>query len=79
MAALRNKTIQAAGLDVFWNEPNINPEWMSVPNVTLFPHVGSGTVHTRNGMGQLLADNLIACAKGTPPKTPVDETPFKGW
>ena len=79
IAALRNNTIQAAGLDVFWNEPNINPEWMSVPNVTLFPHVGSGTIHTRNGMGQLLADNLIACAKGTAPKTPVDETPFKGW
>ena len=54
MAALRNKTIQAAGLDVFWNEPNVNPEWMTVPNVTLFPHVGSASQHTRNGMGQLL-------------------------
>ena len=79
MAALRDHTIQAAGLDVYWNEPNINPEWMSVPNVTLFPHLGSSTIHTRTGMGQLLADNLTAFAKGTAPKTPVVETPFKGW
>ncbi len=79
MAALRNKTIQAAGLDVFWNEPTINPEWMSVPNVTLFPHVGSASVYTRDGMGQLVVDNLVAFAKGEAPKTPVAETPFKGW
>ena len=79
MAALRSKTIQAAGLDVFWNEPDINPEWMAVPNLTLFPHVGSASIYTRNGMGQLLVDNLVAFAKGTAPKTPVDETPFKGW
>lgn len=79
MAALRNGTIQAAGLDVFWGEPNINPEWMDVPNVTLFPHVGSASVHTRDGMGQLTVDNLVAYAKGGAPKTPVAETPFKGW
>lgn len=79
MAALRQGTIQAAGLDVFWNEPKINPEWLSVPNVTLLPHVGSASVHTRNGMGQLTVDNLVAFAKGTPPKTPVAETPFKAW
>ena len=79
MAALRNGTIEAAGLDVFWNEPNINPEWLSVPNVTLLPHVGSASIHTRNGMGQLTADNLVAYTKGAVPKTPVAETPFKGW
>lgn len=79
MAALRNGTIQAAGLDVFWNEPNINPEWMSVPNVTLLPHVGSASQYTRNQMGQLTVDNLVAFAEGKAPKTPVDETPFKGW
>ncbi len=79
MAALRTGIIQAAGLDVFWNEPSINPEWMTVPNVTLLPHVGSSSVHTRNGMGQLTVDNLLAYANGTPPKTPVAETPFKAW
>ncbi len=79
MAALRNGTIQAAGLDVFWNEPNINPEWLTVPNVTLLPHVGSASIHTRDGMGQLLVDNLVALAKGSAPKSPVAETPFKAW
>jgi lactate dehydrogenase-like 2-hydroxyacid dehydrogenase len=79
MAALRKGTIQAAGLDVFWNEPTINPEWMNVPNVTLFPHVGSASMHTRDGMGQLLVDNLVGYTKGVAPKSPVDETPFKGW
>ncbi len=79
MAALRNGTIQAAGLDVFWNEPSINPEWMTVPNVTLFPHVGSASEHTRDGMGQLLVDNLVSYTAGVAPRTPVDETPFKGW
>ena len=79
MTALRKGTIQAAGLDVFWNEPTINPEWMNVPNVTLFPHVGSASMHTRDGMGQLLVDNLICYTKGIAPKTPIDETPFKTW
>lgn len=79
MAALRNGTIQAAGLDVFCNEPNIDPEWMKVPNVTLLPHVGSASQHTRNQMGQLTVDNLVSFTTGQPPKTPVDETPFKGW
>jgi lactate dehydrogenase-like 2-hydroxyacid dehydrogenase len=79
MAALRNGTIQAAGLDVFMNEPAINPEWMQVPNVTLLPHVGSASIHTRDGMGQLLVDNLVSFAKRTAPITPVDETPYKGW
>jgi lactate dehydrogenase-like 2-hydroxyacid dehydrogenase len=79
MAALRNGTIQAAGLDVFWNEPNINPEWMGVPHVTLFPHLGSSTMYTRNGMGQMLVDNLVALTTGSAPKSPVAETPFKGW
>jgi len=41
--------------------------------------LGSATIHTRNAMGQLVVDNLIAYAKGSPPKTPVPETPFRSW
>ena len=52
---------------------------MTLDNATILPHVGSGTVHTRDLMGQLLVDNLAAYAKRTAPNTPVDETPFKGW
>jgi lactate dehydrogenase-like 2-hydroxyacid dehydrogenase len=77
--ALKDRTIQAAGLDVFWNEPNINPEFLTLENTVLLPHVGSASVPTRNAMGQLVVDNLIAYLERKPPLTPVAETPFKGW
>jgi lactate dehydrogenase-like 2-hydroxyacid dehydrogenase len=77
--ALRAKTIHAAGLDVMWGEPKINSELMTLDNCVLLPHVGSGTVWTRDRMGQLVVDNLAAYAHRTPPLTPVAETPFKGW
>lgn len=79
IAALRNKTIAAAGLDVFWNEPKIDPELMTLDNLVLLPHVGSGSVYTRDGMGQLVVDNLKAFLAKKPPLTPVPETPFKSW
>jgi lactate dehydrogenase-like 2-hydroxyacid dehydrogenase len=77
--ALRNRTILAAGLDVFLSEPRINPALLGLDNATLLPHVGSASQYTRNAMGQLVMDNVIAFADGKPPKTPVPETPFKGW
>jgi lactate dehydrogenase-like 2-hydroxyacid dehydrogenase len=77
--ALKNRTILAAGLDVFQGEPRINPAFLGLDNATLLPHVGSASQHTRNAMGQLVMDNLIAFADGKPPTTPVSETPFKGW
>jgi lactate dehydrogenase-like 2-hydroxyacid dehydrogenase len=79
IAALRARKILAAGLDVYASEPNIDPAFLELDNVTLFPHVGSASHHTRNAMGQLVVDNLAAFAAGQPPKTPVPETPFKGW
>jgi lactate dehydrogenase-like 2-hydroxyacid dehydrogenase len=77
--ALRKRTILAAGLDVFQNEPSLNPAFLELDNATLFPHLGSASQHTRDAMGQLVVDNLTAFAEGKPPKTPVPETPFKGW
>jgi lactate dehydrogenase-like 2-hydroxyacid dehydrogenase len=77
--ALRKRTILAAGLDVFVNEPRLNPAFLELDNATLFPHVGSASQYTRNAMGQLVVDNLVAFAQGKPPLTPVAETPFKGW
>ena len=41
--------------------------------------MGSASTHTRNAMGQLVVDNLAAYVERKPPKTPVPETPFKGW
>ena len=78
IAALKSGTILAAGLDVFANEPNVPDELKAMPNVVLLPHIGSGSVVTRNAMDQLVVDNLKAWFAGKPPLTPVPETPVKG-
>ena len=44
----------------------------------LLPHVASASVHTRNAMGKLVADNLISWFEDKGPLTPVAETPYKG-
>ena len=61
---LKNKLILAAGLDVYTNEPNIPKELMSLDNTVLLPHIASGTVETRNAMGQLVYDNIENFFKG---------------
>jgi lactate dehydrogenase-like 2-hydroxyacid dehydrogenase len=78
-AALRSGTILAAGLDVFVNEPRIDPDLLSIPNLTVLPHVGSASIYTRSKMGNLTVDNLIAYKERKPPLTPVPETPFQSW
>jgi lactate dehydrogenase-like 2-hydroxyacid dehydrogenase len=70
--ALENNIIKGAALDVYWNEPDINPRFFSLGNVVLHPHHGSGTVETRAAMGQLVRDNLAAHFAGKPLLTPVD-------
>ena len=79
--ALKERKIYAAGLDVFVNEPEVPKEYLELDNVTLFPHLGSSTVHTRQKMEQLVVDNLLAWAAGKAPLTPVPETPWpsKNW
>jgi D-3-phosphoglycerate dehydrogenase len=69
--ALAGRTIKAAGLDVFWNEPNIDPRFLTLDNVVLQPHHASGTVETRKAMGKLVRDNLAAHFSGAPLLTPV--------
>jgi D-3-phosphoglycerate dehydrogenase len=69
--ALTKGTIKSAGLDVFWNEPAINPLFFTMPNVVLHPHHGSGTVETRKAMGLLVRQNLAAHFSGQPALTPV--------
>jgi glyoxylate/hydroxypyruvate/2-ketogluconate reductase len=60
IAALRDKRIAAAGLDVFEGEPNFNPDFLVLDNVVLTPHIASATEGTRRAMANLAADNLIA-------------------
>ena len=71
-AALRNKTIAAAGLDVFEGEPLVHPDLLSVPNVVLTPHIASATLPTRLAMASLAADNLISFFTGNTPPTPLN-------
>jgi len=73
--ALQEGTIASAGLDVFAHEPNVPAELMALDNVVLLPHVASATHVTRNAMGQLVVDNLLAWREGREPLTPVPETP----
>jgi len=67
IAALRSGRIAAAGLDVFENEPNLNPAYRGLPNTFLLPHLGSATVETRNAMGFRALDNLDAFFAGQEP------------
>ena len=69
--ALTNKRIKGAGLDVFWNEPNIDQRFKALDNVVLQPHHASGTVETRKAMGKLVRDNLKAHFFGAALITPV--------
>lgn len=74
IAALKARTIFAAGLDVFLNEPSIAPELLELDNAVLLPHVGSASVHTRNAMADLVVDNLISWFDKGEALTPVPET-----
>ena len=76
--ALQNKTILAAGLDVFDNEPGVPHELIALDNAVLLPHVGSASVKTRRAMAECVVQNLFAWADGKPPLTPVPETPWPG-
>ncbi len=73
IAALRDKKIRAAGLDVFVNEPKVPKELIAMDQVVLFPHLGSASAHTRAQMDHLVIDNLLSWAAGKGPLTPVPE------
>ncbi|MGI9303705.1 MAG: 2-hydroxyacid dehydrogenase [Gammaproteobacteria bacterium] len=66
--ALKAGKLAAAGLDVFNNEPNIDPRYYDLENTFLLPHVGSATHETRDAMGFRALDNLDAIFAGTQPR-----------
>ncbi len=76
IAALRERRILTAALDVFAEEPHVPPELIAMEHVVLAPHVGSASHHARDAMGRLVADNLVSFARGLGPLTPVPETPW---
>lgn len=70
--ALAEGQIFAAGLDVYEEEPKVHPKLLELENVVLAPHIGSGSIETRNKMAVLAAENLVAVLRGEEPKTPVN-------
>ncbi|MFZ9609184.1 MAG: 2-hydroxyacid dehydrogenase [Methylococcales bacterium] len=66
--ALKEGWITGAGLDVFEGEPNINPDFLSLDNVTLLPHLGSATEETRTAMGNCVLKNISAFFTGQNPE-----------
>lgn len=71
LEALESGSLGSAALDVFEGEPNLNPRFLSLPNVLLQPHHASGTYETRKAMGKMVRDNLVAHFAGDPLLTPV--------
>jgi lactate dehydrogenase-like 2-hydroxyacid dehydrogenase len=67
--ALTSGQLFAAGLDVFRCEPDYDLRFAKLDNVILSPHIGSGSVETRNAMGYRALDNIAAVLAG---KRPID-------
>ncbi len=68
IAALESGKLAAAGLDVYNNEPDINPRYRKLENTFLLPHIGSATRETRDAMGFRALDNLDAIFAGAEPR-----------
>ena len=65
--ALQNKIIKGAAIDVFENEPAIEPALLKLDNIILTPHIASATEETRDKMAELAAENIIAALSGQTP------------
>ncbi|KAL3620237.1 hypothetical protein CASFOL_035149 [Castilleja foliolosa] len=71
VSALVEGRLGGAGLDVFEKEPEVPEQLFGLDNVVLLPHVGSGTIETRNAMADLVLGNLEAHFANKPLLTPV--------
>lgn len=64
--ALKDRRVAGAGLDVFWDEPNVPPELITMDEVVVVPHIGSSTLEIRERRGRHLLANLAAHFAGEP-------------
>ena len=71
VAAVRDKRIAGAAIDVFEDEPNAPAELFNAENIVMTPHIASSTTETRRAMADLMLENLRLHFAGQPVKTPV--------
>ncbi len=67
VAALQEKRLAGAGLDVYEREPAVHPGLIPMPNVVLAPHIASATVRTRSEMSAMAARNMATAVRGGRP------------
>ena len=73
--ALQNERIGGAGLDVYQNEPDIDPRFLTLKNTVLLPHMGSATFEGREASGERVITNIRVWADGHRPPDQV----LEGW
>lgn len=71
--SLRSGQLAGAALDVFDNEPNIDPELVGMENVILTPHIASATHEAREAMAKLSVDAIINVFGSTEPTNIVNK------
>jgi len=71
IAALAEKRLGAAGLDVFYDEPAVPDRLLRLDNVVMTPHVASATEETAKAMGDNVVGNLVSWFAGRGALTPV--------
>jgi glyoxylate reductase len=70
---LRNGRLRGVGLDVYDNEPNIDPELIGMENVVLTPHIASATYEARGKMGEMAVNAIIDTFSGKKPDNLVNQ------
>jgi len=69
--ALAAGHLRGAALDVFENEPAVNPRLLTMPNVVIVPHIGSATDEARNAMARAAATSIVEFFRGARPQNAV--------
>lgn len=76
VVALQSGSIAGAGLDVYEQEPLLEPELYEMPSAVIAPHLGSATIGTRTKMGNMAAENCLAACRGERPPNLVNPEVF---